>query len=812
MKRFLLFVVVMMLTTMGLMAGHWTGPETGNYETKTSVIVTPQLNGAGMTSTQAVEIAAFIGDECRGVGSKIEANGKLLLEVNFDGDESDATVNFKAYYNGAEYILKEVAQLSGENQLTLTFNIQVPTKMELYGTHLNLEDDEYKSANLYDCLYFYFGSDDAIGFDDLGSYREVTFSTTDTEHITISGSTITAVKSTNARGVKVKAVSGTLSAEDYFVVAPIDYEIVAIRFGYEDTENDGVLEPQTRFDLDIESATNNKIDFADYIQYQIIDGYEMDPSTGEEQVYKEWVALRNEQDPEAFYRYSLNIPTTTITIPGYTITAQTVSGKLTYVLAPTVGTNEEGEQITLACTTSTNAQLSNTDAKIYVKPYVVLLQNIILTPETNAIPLMGTTNYKLTPVPTNASGFNIADYLLSSNHPNGIPADWLTAENVGYDNTDNTLGVKGYTIGSFTLTLYKKNGTEISEYQNYAGNAVTTNLKVGAIYEMPKGWDWVSYYYTNTDMATPAELRNLIELTEVRSQTEACYWDPDYNDGQFFGSLTSIEASAAYKVCSQVEETQEAAVYDGDFSVKSKALYKNYTWVGYPYQYDYASTDVLSCLGITFTNGDKVIGKNASLEYKNGSWTGSLTTFEAGHSYIFYVQTGKGQTIAWKSAAEMGQPAPEAVSPKAPAISVWNYDAHAFSNNMTIVAKVSGDKNYEIGAFVGDECRGEGKMVEFEGENYYFITVHGQTGEMVSFKAFDGMSYSDFDTTQSFTSIVGSLTEPMMLSGDFTNGINTISADGDEAQYLDLNGRAVNDAAHGIFVVHQNGVTCKVVK
>jgi len=816
MKKFLLSVVVAMLTTMGLMAGHWTGPTTGTYAYNTTVVVTPQLNGTAMTSSQTVEIAAFIGNECRGVGSTIEANGKLSFQVYYNASESAADVNFKAYYNGVEYIMKEKATLNGINQLPVTFNIQVPTKIELSDFRLNLDIDANKSADLYDYLKFYIGTT-AKEFSALASYPPVTFATTDTEHITLSSSTVTAKKSTNARGVKVTAASGTLTADGYVQVAPIDYEVVAIRFGYVDTSEGTVaLNPQTRFDLDIESTTINKIDFANYIQYQIIYAYEMNPSTGEEVAYKDWVALNTSLTPDADYEL-LNVPTTTITIPGYTVTsAQTEEGKLTYVLSPAVGTGEEGAQITLACTTSTNAQLSNTDAKIYVKPYIYLLRTITLSTENAAIPLMGSTTYTLSPSPTNATGFKAEDYVLRAAAPAGYLATWKTAESTAYDNANQKLTVTGYYIGNYTLTLYKKDG---EAYKDIDDKTVTASIKVGAQYVVNPGWDWVSYYYTNANMSTPAALRTSMQLSEVRSQVEACYWDPDYKSGQFFGSLTSIQPSTAYMVNSELTEAKEVNVFDGTNTLGTKALYKNYTWVGYPYQYDFDATQVLGTLGVTFSNGDKVIGKNASLEYQSGSWTGSLSKFEAGQSYIFYVQTGNGQTITWKSDKEMGQPtftssisAPARASDRQE--SPWQYDAHAFSNNMTIVAKVEADADCQIGAFVGDECRGEGKQVEFEGECYYFITVHGQPGETVSFKAFDGATYSDLSTTLSFTSLSGSLTQPTMLSGDLeTNGIGHLTADADsEARCLDLTGRTASADAHGIFVIRQNGTTRKVVK
>ena len=79
---------------------------------------------------------------------------------------------------------------------------------------------------------------------------------------------------------------------------------------------------------------------------------------------------------------------------------------------------------------------------------------------------------------------------------------------------------------------------------------------------------------------------------------------------------------------------------------------------------------------------------------------------------------------------------------------MWDYDHTKFASNMTVVATLDnledGDR-YTIGAFVGDECRGEGRFID----GLAFITIHSDGGEEVKFRLYDTLTgiFSDIDLT-----------------------------------------------------------------
>ena len=62
--RKILWMAVLMLVGMSAWAQGWTGPSANDYQSSTPVYVQVNVNGAEQLK---VEVAAFIGDDCRAV-------------------------------------------------------------------------------------------------------------------------------------------------------------------------------------------------------------------------------------------------------------------------------------------------------------------------------------------------------------------------------------------------------------------------------------------------------------------------------------------------------------------------------------------------------------------------------------------------------------------------------------------------------------------------------------------------------------------------------------------------------------------------
>ncbi len=117
MKRILTFLFVTLMS-IGAWAQHWTGPSDGDYITETPVYVQVMV---GDKNYYALELAAFIGEECRGVG-ELTKQGNFVVRVygndGSNGSTSDLNkdITFKAYCDGVEYQFTKTAKFDGNTQ------------------------------------------------------------------------------------------------------------------------------------------------------------------------------------------------------------------------------------------------------------------------------------------------------------------------------------------------------------------------------------------------------------------------------------------------------------------------------------------------------------------------------------------------------------------------------------------------------------------------------------------------------------------------------------------------------------------------
>lgn len=93
----------------------------------------------------------------------------------------------------------------------------------------------------------------------------------------------------------------------------------------------------------------------------------------------------------------------------------------------------------------------------------------------------------------------------------------------------------------------------------------------------------------------------------------------------------------------------------------------------------------------------------------------------------------------------------------------WEVNPHDYQYDMTIYAQLSADEsivtdyaNYEIAAFVGDECRGIAEVKSQDGYTWLYLRVRSNvaSGESISFKIFDAEAGKAFNAVETvdFTS------------------------------------------------------------
>lgn len=147
MKKILLFMLTMLMS-VSMWAQHWTGPSDYEYITSTPVYVQVKVaDKLYVGPSQNLEVAAFIGNECRGVGV-LDKKGNFVVRVygndGSDGTTSDLnkTITFKAYCNGVEYQFTKTATFDGQTQYP-----PIDLNLDLVGGAKLPESKEYTSQS-----------------------------------------------------------------------------------------------------------------------------------------------------------------------------------------------------------------------------------------------------------------------------------------------------------------------------------------------------------------------------------------------------------------------------------------------------------------------------------------------------------------------------------------------------------------------------------------------------------------------------------------------------------------------------------------
>lgn len=417
--------------------------------------------------------------------------------------------------------------------------------------------------------------------------------------------------------------------------------------------------------------------------------------------------------------------------------------------------------------------------------------------------LMGRNSFKtitLTPVPADATVDASKVSVRIKNQD--LPTSWTLATVEKADATGLQWTITPQAIGYGTVEVYY--GDELF------GDRVLT---IGQSFTQKEGWQWVTPY------GGYADLQGIYgdNIQEMRSQTQVMYNDPEYG---YFGDLTYMEPTKGYKVRIKDGKSVDGFNMKADYSPVGYEFQVNqkWNWIGFKYQFDHPLADIFAD-NTGFTSGDRIVSKDLGFaEFDGTAWTGTLTTLLAGEGYMFYNALEDGKVIVPVSEETLGQPSATTRVKANSEPSVWQYNSARFASNMTIVADLGAtyaSDRYIVGAFIGDECRGEGRFVDGK----WFVTVHGDAsvkGQVVNFRLYDSMTDKTYavDETVSFAQMAGSLRQPLRMTVDETTAISSIAttAAGGSVQYTTLDGRRLNGKpAQGVYLVKEGKTVRKLI-
>ena len=312
------------------------------------------------------------------------------------------------------------------------------------------------------------------------------------------------------------------------------------------------------------------------------------------------------------------------------------------------------------------------------------------------------------------------------------------------------------------------------------------SVEIGQRLLLGEGWSWISLFANK--VGQDIFYKYFYDAQEVRSQYMLVYNDPEYG---FFGDLKELTTAESYKVCVKDSAHFDMFLYDGGVynynTGRDINLMPGWTWMSNPYCFDH---DLQVALGkATFANDSRIVSKNDGFAtFQDGQWVGTLTRFNAGEGYLVYNAAAENAFVSFAAEGVIPKAEPRSVASarRAAEQSVWRYDGSRFADNMSVICQPTTEleaDRYTIGAFVGDECRGEGRMIN----GRFFVTVHGEMGEKVSFRLYDALTgeYFVLDDAVDFASTVGTYQRPMALNTPTLTGIDSVTGDQGVAVYLD---------------------------
>ncbi len=289
--------------------------------------------------------------------------------------------------------------------------------------------------------------------------------------------------------------------------------------------------------------------------------------------------------------------------------------------------------------------------------------------------------------------------------------------------------------------------------------------------ELAQGWNWAAHI-----MESPLNVTEFSDNAKrIVAQTKETYNDDKYG---MTGSLTTLSAGQLFKIYMEKEATYS---FEGDFCKVNLpvALKPGWNWIGYTQAQANSLNEAVSDLYAQ--EGDIIMGQEGFALFTSDVWAGTLTELNPGSGYLYWTEATKAIRFSEPETTE----AKRRGIPASRQLDGYELNACLYPDVMGIVASVRQNgfdvnlDDYTILAFANGECRGVGQTIN----GRCFITIYGNSGDQIEFKALnnhDNDFYDIVETERFCMGVRGNVNQPIVLniSGTDATGIEDIQMAG----------------------------------
>ena len=327
---------------------------------------------------------------------------------------------------------------------------------------------------------------------------------------------------------------------------------------------------------------------------------------------------------------------------------------------------------------------------------------------------------------------------------------------------------KEYAVSLSNIVLSGSDGVNIFSGDDTSG---TYTLSVTQARSLVNGWSWYSTYIEQSGINGLTMFESSMGTAGVRIQARNGYAEQYEYQGTYtwYGTLNSITNEQMYKVRTNAACNAAMTGLPANPSNHPITINSGWNWIGFPNNQSVSVTEAMS--GYTPADNDVIKGRNASTTYLAGynMWYGTLNTFEPGQGYMYKSNSTTAKTLTFNTNAKA-----DVVANLTTENNVFVPNDAEYADNMLVTAVINikeeelRSEEYELAAFVNDECRGSVKLMYVEPFDRYvaFLLVFGEEAESISFVLTDGdetMMSSDRMVYAS-DAIIGTLSEPATIS------------------------------------------------